>query len=117
MIWQGKPAWDPSSWTWMTTIELESNRSPDGIERLGTLVSVRPFNEKNGNAAIEILVSVEKAVLSAVIRLDDPAVIPDLIGILDSLYGYSLKEIGNIPLSRLTSRIVAKPRSSDGRTS
>jgi hypothetical protein len=40
-----------------------------------------------------------------------------LIGILDSLYGYSLKEIGNIPLSRLTSRIVAKPRSSDGRTS
>jgi hypothetical protein len=96
----------------MTTIELESNRSSDGIERLGRLISVRPFNEKHGNAAIEILVSVEKAVFSAVIRLDDPAAIPGLITILDSLYGYSLKEIGNIQLARFTSRVVAKPRSS-----
>jgi hypothetical protein len=101
----------------MTTIDLESNRSSEEIERSGTLMSVRPFHEKNGNAAIEIVVSVQKAVFSAVIRLDDPAVIPDLIGILDSLYGYSLKEIGNIPLARLTSRIVAKPRSSDRQTS
>jgi hypothetical protein len=113
MTWQGKPVWDPSSWAWMSTIQLEANRSTDGIERSGRLISVRPFNEKNGNGAIEILVGFEKAIFSAVIRLDDPAAIPDLIRILDSLHGYCLKEIGNIELARFTSRIVTKPRPSE----
>jgi hypothetical protein len=96
----------------MTTIQLETNRSSDGIERFGRLISVRPFNEKN-TPAIELLVGFEKAVFSAVIRLDDPAAIPDLIKILDSVNGFSLREIGNVQLARFTSRIVPKPRSPD----
>jgi hypothetical protein len=113
MTWQGKPVWDPSSWAWMTTIQLEANRSTDGIERFGRLISVRSFDENNGNRAIEILVGFEKAVFSAVIRLDDAGAIPDLIKILDSLHGFCLKEIGNIELARFTSRIVVKARTSE----
>jgi hypothetical protein len=110
MTWQGQPVWNPASWAWMTTLQVEANCSIDGIEKFGRLISVRPFNEKNGNGAIEILVGFERAVFSAVIRLDDPAAIPDLMRILDSLHGSCLKEIGNIELARFTSRIVAKPR-------
>lgn len=97
----------------MTTVEVEANGSTEGIERFGRLISARPFAEKNAGAAIELLVGFEKAVFSAVIRLDDPAAIPDLCKILDSFHGHSLREIGNTELARIPSRITVKLKSSE----
>jgi hypothetical protein len=95
-MWQGKPVWDdPCSWGWITTI-YGSATSVQGIEKSGRLKSVRPFQEKDGGAALELLVGFEKAVFSTVIRLDDSAAISDLFKVLDSLHGYSLKEIGDL---------------------
>jgi hypothetical protein len=113
MKWQGQPAWNPASWSWMTTIEIGASRSSEGIESYGKLISVRQFPEKNGGAALELLVGFEKAVYSAVIRLDDSSAIPDLFAVLDSLHGHSLKEIGNIQLANVSSRIVEEKPSSD----
>jgi hypothetical protein len=107
MAWQGQPAWNPSSWSWTTTIEPRDDGSAEGIEQYGKLRSARQFSEKNGGEAIEILVDFEKAVHSAVIRLDDPAAIADLFTLLDGLQGYSLNEIGEVELSE-SSRITVK---------
>lgn len=92
----------------MTTIELGASSSSEGIENYGTLISVREFPEKSGSSALELLVGFEKAVFSAVIRLDDPSAIPGLFAVLDSLHGYSLKQIGSVRLANFSSRIVAK---------
>jgi hypothetical protein len=107
MRWQGQPAWDPSSWSWTTTIEPRDAGRAEGIEERGRLRSVRHFSEKNGGEAIEILVDFEKAVYSAVIRLDEPAAIAGLVTVLGGLQGYSLKEIGEVELSE-SSRITAR---------
>jgi hypothetical protein len=108
MTWAGKPVWDdPSSWGWITTI-YGSPTSVQGIEKSGRLVSVRPFSDKDGGAAIELLVGFEKAVFSTVIRLDDSAAISDLFKVLDSLHGYSLKEIADVPVVD-SPQIIAQP--------
>jgi hypothetical protein len=108
MTWHKKPVWDPAAWRWMTTMEGEETESTEAIDRLGHLISVRSFTEKNRGAAIEILVDFEKKVHSAVIRLDDPTAIPDLVKVLESFRGYSLREIGNAELANLSSRIMLK---------
>jgi hypothetical protein len=107
MRWQGQPAWTPSSWAWTTTIEPRRDGSAEGIEQYGKLRSVRQFSENNGGEAIEILVDFEKAVYSAVIRLDDPAAVADLFTVLGGSQGYLLSEIGEVELSG-SSRITAK---------
>jgi hypothetical protein len=92
----------------MTTIDQGETGPTDGIERHGKLLNVRQFNEHNDGAAIEILVELQKAVYSTVLRLDESAAIADLFTLLDGLHGYSLAQIGEVELSRNTSRIIAK---------
>ncbi|HWO41376.1 MAG TPA: hypothetical protein VNO43_06190 [Candidatus Eisenbacteria bacterium] len=108
ITWQNKAAWEPASWSWMSTIESGTNQAAGEIERRGRLISVRAFKDKKSGAAIELLVGFEKAVFSAVMRLDDPGVVPDLLKILESLHGCSLLEIGNAELARISSRPVLK---------
>jgi hypothetical protein len=72
--------------------------SVEGIEEAGRLVTARQCREKDGGNAIELLVSLEHARLSVVIRLDDPAAIPALFKRLNPLRGFTLKEIGDIEL-------------------
>jgi hypothetical protein len=97
----------------MRSMEDEANESTGAIDRFGHLTSVRSFSEKNGSAAIEILVDFEKVLHSAVIRLDDPTAIPDLVKILESFRGYSLREIGDAELANLSSRIMVKRKTSE----
>jgi hypothetical protein len=96
ITWRGKPAWNPSSWDWITTVD--GKPVARGIERHGRLVSVRSFEDSNGHAAIEILVRIKNVVYSAVVRLDDVRIASDLFTLLDSLHGWSLKEIGDMQL-------------------
>jgi len=110
ITWQNKAAWEPASWSWMSSIEREASGAAEGFERHGRLISVRAFKDKKSGAAIELLVGFEKAIFSAVMRLDDPAVVPDLLKILESLQGCSLLEIGNAELARISSRLVLKPK-------
>ena len=105
-MWQGKPVWVPSAWTWIT-IGVNAVQPP-GISRGSRLKSVRQFPDKKAGAAIELLVGFKKAIFSTVIRLDDAAAVNDLFKILDSLHGYSLETIGKTPVARLSSQIVAK---------
>jgi hypothetical protein len=107
MIWQGEPVWNPSSWSWMTTIGTAASASSEGIEKYGKLKSVRQFSDHKGVAAIELIVGFEKAAFSAVIRLDDAAAIADLYTVLGCLHGYSLQQIGDLELTR-SPRILAK---------
>jgi hypothetical protein len=107
MKWQGEPVWNPSTWSWLTTIGGGETGPTDGIDRHGKLMRVRQFTEHTSGAAIEILVGFEKAVYSAVIRLDEAEAIADLFTLLDSLHGYSLVQIGEVDLSH-SSRILAK---------
>jgi hypothetical protein len=108
MKWQGQPVWNPSTWSWMTTIAGDKNDRTDGIDQYGKLISVRQFTEPKNGAALEVLVGFEKAVFSAVLRLDEAAAIADLFTVLDSLHGYSLAQIGELELLRSSSRIAAK---------
>lgn len=95
MIWQGKPLWNPSSWSWVT---IGATASAEGIEKRGRLITARQFSRKTGGAAIELLVGFEGAHYSAVIQLDDPESIPALHKKLEPLRGFSLQEIGNLEL-------------------
>lgn len=97
LTWLGRPAWDPARWEWVTTLDGKATHA-EGTEN-GCLVSVRSFQENNGRAAIEILVRHDGATYSAIIRLDNAQLVPDLSRKLDSLRGHSLKEISGIQLS------------------
>jgi len=93
MAWQGNPVWDPYSWCWATAGVTTVN---EGCEKDLRLLSVHDFPEKDGGAALQVLIGLEKMSFSTVLRLDDVASIPKLFKKLQALRGYSLEQIGEV---------------------
>jgi len=54
------------------------------------------FQKKDGGAALQVLIGLEKMCFSTILRLDDDAGIPKLFKKLQALRGYSLEEIGEV---------------------
>jgi hypothetical protein len=94
-LWQGKPFWNPSAWTWVHTFGRTGH--PDRIEK-ARLATARPFTDKDGTAAIELSVALERTRFSTLLRLDDSAGIPRLSKQLNALRGFTLKEIGEMEI-------------------
>ena len=93
--WQGNPVWDPSSWSWVHTIGL--NTSPSGVED-GKLVNARFFTDNDRVAVIELSVAFEGLRCSTLLRLDDSSSIVSLSKQLNALRGFTLKEIGDMDI-------------------
>jgi len=94
--WQGKPVWDPPSWSWVHTVGLPA---APGVIQQGKLVSARPFSDGTGTAAIELTVAFEGVSCSTLLRLDDSTFIPMLSEQLKELRGFTLKQIGEMELT------------------